>query len=58
MAYTLQYRLTMPHYLRAEIFNMRCRAKGLGLTYGLNWAFSILVTYCMPLFMASTYVTL
>ncbi|KAI9290344.1 general substrate transporter [Umbelopsis sp. AD052] len=38
----------------AEIFNMRCRAKGLGLTYGLNWAFSILVTYCMPLFMAST----
>ncbi|KAI8582637.1 hypothetical protein K450DRAFT_226232 [Umbelopsis ramanniana AG] len=38
----------------AEIFNMRCRAKGLGLAYGLNWAFSILVTYCMPLFMAST----
>ncbi|EFA79624.1 hypothetical protein PPL_07483 [Heterostelium album PN500] len=38
----------------AEIFNMRNRAKGLGLTYGLNWAFSILVTYCMPLFMAST----
>ncbi|GAM17014.1 hypothetical protein SAMD00019534_001890 [Acytostelium subglobosum LB1] len=38
----------------AEIFKMRHRAKGLGLTYGLNWAFSIMVTYCMPLFMAST----
>ncbi|KAG2173597.1 hypothetical protein INT43_005015 [Umbelopsis isabellina] len=38
----------------AEIFNMRCRAKGLGLTYGLNWAFSILITYVMPLFMATT----
>ncbi|SAM03942.1 hypothetical protein [Absidia glauca] len=38
----------------AEIFNMRCRAKGLSLTYGLNWGFSILITYCVPLFMAST----
>ncbi|KAI8099419.1 general substrate transporter [Halteromyces radiatus] len=38
----------------AEIFNMRCRAKGLALTYGLNWGFSILITYCVPLFMAST----
>lgn len=38
----------------AEIFNMRCRAKGLALTYGLNWAFTILITYCVPLFLLST----
>ncbi|ORZ20299.1 general substrate transporter [Absidia repens] len=38
----------------AEIFNMRCRAKGLAITYSLNWAFSILITYCVPLFMASS----
>ncbi|KAI8065861.1 general substrate transporter [Gongronella butleri] len=38
----------------AEIFNMRCRAKGLALTYGLNWGFSILISYCVPLFMATT----
>eukprot|EP01133_Synstelium_polycarpum_P011496 gene11496-13409_t len=38
----------------AEIFNTRCRAKGLGLTYGLNWGFSILITYTMPLFLVRT----
>ncbi|CAO3607803.1 unnamed protein product [Cunninghamella echinulata] len=38
----------------AEIFNMRSRAKGLALTFGLNWGFSILITYCVPLFMMST----
>ncbi|KAL0093888.1 general substrate transporter [Phycomyces blakesleeanus] len=38
----------------AEIFNMRTRAKGLALTYGLNWGFSILITYCAPLFLAHT----
>lgn len=38
----------------AEIFNMRTRGKGLALTYGLNWAFSILITYCVPLFIAHT----
>lgn len=38
----------------AEVFNMRTRAKGLAVVYGLNWAFSILITYCVPLFMAST----
>ncbi|KAI8375070.1 general substrate transporter [Choanephora cucurbitarum] len=38
----------------AEIFNMRTRAKGLALTYGLNWSFSILITYCVPLFIAQT----
>ncbi|KAI8884194.1 general substrate transporter [Backusella circina FSU 941] len=38
----------------AEIFNMRTRAKGLALTYGLNWGFSILISYCIPLFMAHT----
>ncbi|ORX43690.1 general substrate transporter [Hesseltinella vesiculosa] len=38
----------------AEVFNMRCRAKGLALTFGLNWGFSILITYCVPLFMATT----
>ncbi|KAG0175940.1 hypothetical protein DFQ29_006760 [Apophysomyces sp. BC1021] len=38
----------------AEIFNMRTRAKGLALTYGLNWGFSILITYCVPLFIAHT----
>lgn len=38
----------------AEIFNMRTRAKGLAMTYGLNWGFSILITYCVPLFIAHT----
>jgi sugar porter (SP) family MFS transporter len=38
----------------AEVFNMRTRAKGLALTYGLNWGFSILISYCIPLFMAHT----
>ncbi|CAO3578481.1 unnamed protein product [Absidia cylindrospora] len=36
----------------AEVFSMRCRAKGLSLTFGLNWVFSILITYCAPLFMS------
>ncbi|KAF7729781.1 hypothetical protein EC973_003860 [Apophysomyces ossiformis] len=38
----------------AEVFNMRTRAKGLALTYSLNWGFSILITYCVPLFIAHT----
>lgn len=38
----------------AEILNMRTRAKGIAIGYGLNWAFSIMVTYCVPLFMATT----
>ncbi|KAL7314037.1 hypothetical protein PS15m_007696 [Mucor circinelloides] len=38
----------------AEIFNMRTRAAGLAATYGLNWAFTILITYCVPLFIAHT----
>ncbi|KAI8090898.1 general substrate transporter [Gilbertella persicaria] len=32
----------------AEIFSMRCRAKGLSLTYALSWACSIVITYCAP----------
>ncbi|KAI8355665.1 general substrate transporter [Blakeslea trispora] len=32
----------------AEIFNMRCRAKGLSLTYALSWASSILITFFVP----------
>ncbi|KAG2217237.1 hypothetical protein INT45_012185 [Circinella minor] len=38
----------------AEVFNMRTRAKGLGIIYGLNWAFSIMITYSTPPFLAST----
>ncbi|KAI8341896.1 general substrate transporter [Chlamydoabsidia padenii] len=38
----------------AEIFSMRCRAKGLSLSYGLNWVSSIIITYSVPLFMAYT----
>lgn len=38
----------------AEVFNMRTRAKGLAIVYGFNWAFSILITYCVPLFLASS----
>ncbi|KAI8138491.1 general substrate transporter [Fennellomyces sp. T-0311] len=38
----------------AEVFNMRTRAKGLGLVYGFNWAFSIMITYCVPLFLATS----
>ncbi|KAI8088410.1 general substrate transporter [Thamnidium elegans] len=45
---------TASYVYPAEIFNMRTRAKGLALTYGLNWAFSILITYCVPLFIAHT----
>ncbi|KAL9551463.1 hypothetical protein MBANPS3_004253 [Mucor bainieri] len=36
----------------AEIFSMRCRAKGLSLTYAISWAGSIVITYCTPFFMA------
>ncbi|OBZ86121.1 High-affinity gluconate transporter ght3 [Choanephora cucurbitarum] len=32
----------------AEIFSMRCRAKGLSLTYALSWASSILITFVVP----------
>ncbi|KAI9354949.1 general substrate transporter [Pilaira anomala] len=45
---------TASYVYPAEVFNMRTRAKGLALTYGLNWAFSILITYCVPLFIAHT----
>lgn len=45
---------TASYVYPAEIFNMRTRAKGLALTYGLNWAFTILITYCVPLFIAHT----
>lgn len=45
---------TASYVYPAEIFNMRTRAKGLALTYGLNWAFTILITYCTPLFIAHT----
>ncbi|KAI9020996.1 general substrate transporter [Phycomyces nitens] len=38
----------------AEIFNMRTRAKGLALSYSLNWASSILITYSVPLFLTHT----
>lgn len=38
----------------AEIFSMRCRAKGLSLTYAISWAGSIFITYCTPFFMAYT----
>ncbi|KAI8992690.1 general substrate transporter [Pilobolus umbonatus] len=45
---------TVSYVYPAEIFNMRTRAKGLSLTYSLNWAFSILFTYCVPLFIEHT----
>ncbi|KAI8364845.1 general substrate transporter [Choanephora cucurbitarum] len=32
----------------AEIFSMRCRAKGLSLTYALSWASSIFITFIVP----------
>ncbi|KAL0097141.1 general substrate transporter [Phycomyces blakesleeanus] len=38
----------------AEIFNMRTRAKGLALSYSLNWVFSILIAYSVPLFITYT----
>ncbi|KAI7906281.1 general substrate transporter [Cokeromyces recurvatus] len=45
---------TVSYVYPAEVFNMRTRAKGLALTYALNWGFSILITYCVPLFLAHT----
>ncbi|KAI8990957.1 general substrate transporter [Mycotypha africana] len=45
---------TASYVYPAEVFNMRTRAKGLAMTYGLNWAFTILITYCAPLFIAHT----
>lgn len=45
---------TASYVYPSEVFNMRTRAKGLALTFGLNWAFTILITYCAPLFMAHT----
>ncbi|KAI8087271.1 general substrate transporter [Thamnidium elegans] len=45
---------TASYVYPVEIFNMRTRAKGLALTAGLHWAFSILITYCVPLFIAHT----
>ncbi|KAI8641034.1 general substrate transporter [Parasitella parasitica] len=36
----------------AEIFSMRCRAKGLSLTYAISWAGSIVITFCTPFLMA------
>ncbi|ORX90096.1 general substrate transporter [Basidiobolus meristosporus CBS 931.73] len=38
----------------AEVLNMRTRAKGLALAYGLNWAISIFMTFVMPIFMNNT----
>ncbi|KAI9314250.1 general substrate transporter [Dichotomocladium elegans] len=38
----------------AEVFNMRVRAKGLAFAYGLNWGFTILISYCVPLFLLRT----
>ncbi|KAI8371409.1 general substrate transporter [Radiomyces spectabilis] len=38
----------------AEILNMRCRAKGLALAYGLNWTVGIFMTFVMPIFMDNT----
>ncbi|KAL0082268.1 general substrate transporter [Phycomyces blakesleeanus] len=38
----------------AEILNMRTRAKGLALAYGLNWAVAIFMTFVMPIFMDNT----
>ncbi|KAI7868616.1 general substrate transporter [Spinellus fusiger] len=38
----------------AEILNMRTRAKGLALAYGLNWAVGIFMTFVMPIFMDNT----
>lgn len=35
----------------AEIFSMRCRAKGLSLTYTLSWAIGIIIIYCTPFFL-------
>ncbi|KAI8063017.1 general substrate transporter [Thamnidium elegans] len=36
----------------AEVFSMKCRAKGLSLTYAISWACSIFITYCTPYFLA------
>ncbi|KAI8984246.1 general substrate transporter [Mycotypha africana] len=36
----------------AEIFSMRCRAKGLSLTYAISWAGSIIITFSTPFLMA------
>lgn len=45
---------TASYVYPVEIFNMRTRAKGVSFTVGLHWAFSIMITYCVPLFMAHT----
>ncbi|KAI7905351.1 general substrate transporter [Cokeromyces recurvatus] len=37
-----------------EIFSIRCRAKGLSLTYAISWAGSIIITYCVPFFLTYT----
>ncbi|KAI9268150.1 general substrate transporter [Phascolomyces articulosus] len=52
-AYSFTWGITNYIY-PAEVFNMRTRAKGLALTYGFFWAFSIMVTYCVPLFSATS----
>jgi sugar porter (SP) family MFS transporter len=36
----------------AEVFSLRCRAKGLSITYAISWACSIIITYCTPYFLA------
>ncbi|KAG1181489.1 hypothetical protein G6F36_009854 [Rhizopus arrhizus] len=36
----------------AEIFSLKCRAKGLSLTYAISWAGSIVITYFTPFFLA------
>ncbi|KAI9244231.1 general substrate transporter, partial [Helicostylum pulchrum] len=45
---------TASYVYPVEIFNMRTRAKGLAFTVGLHWVFSIMITYCVPLFIAHT----
>lgn len=36
----------------AEVFSLKCRAKGLSVTYAISWACSIIITYCAPYFLA------
>lgn len=36
----------------AEVFSMRCRARGLSLTYAISWLCCILITYSVPFFFA------
>ncbi|KAJ8654353.1 hypothetical protein O0I10_009921 [Lichtheimia ornata] len=51
--YALTWGITTYVY-PSEVFNMRVRAKGMSLCFGFNWGFTILITYCMPLFLEHT----